>query len=269
MSKLKICEECGKTYTNKRKHHSEFHKKGPHKWTDDEKKRISESRKLFLKNNKDKHPWKYHSKFKSVPCEHLKQKLKNKNYKFFEEQGIKELNKNYSVDILFPQLKFIIEVNGNQHYDRKGNLFPYYQQRHNEIENCGYKILELPYIYCYDDLFFQKLCNLLDGMLCSKNDINFSEYVPYKPNDNSKKHQRNLHREKLIKEGRVSKNGKVSERFHNEDDWIKWKEQILTSGIDLTKYGWVGKVVEKTKLTKRQVRETARKFNLNVFSRKN
>ena len=106
-------------------------------------------------------------------------------------------------------------------------------------------------------------------MLCSKNDINFSEYVPYKPNDNSKKHQKNLRREKLIKEGRVSKKGKVSERFHNEDDWIKWKEQILTSGIDLTKYGWVGKVVEKTKLTKRQVRETARKFNLNVFSRKN
>ena len=47
MSKLKICEECGKTYTNKRKHHSEFHKKGPHKWTDDEKKEYLNQENFF------------------------------------------------------------------------------------------------------------------------------------------------------------------------------------------------------------------------------
>lgn len=35
---------------------------------------------------------------------------------------------------------------------------------------------------------------------------------------------------------------------------------ILNSGIDLTKYGWVGKVIEKTGLTKRIIENTVQRF---------
>lgn len=44
-----VCPICGEVHTNKRKHNLESHKKGPHKWTDEEKKHISE---MQLKNER-------------------------------------------------------------------------------------------------------------------------------------------------------------------------------------------------------------------------
>lgn len=55
--------------------------------------------------------------------------LKSKNYKFEEEARVVQ-DKNYSVDICFPNLMLIFEINGNQHYDLDSmQLKPYYQER--------------------------------------------------------------------------------------------------------------------------------------------
>lgn len=66
----------------------------------------------------------------------------------------------YSIDIAFPDLKLGIEVNGNQHYNKNGELKSYYQERHNIFESRGWKILEVHYSKCYkvninkfDDIF--------------------------------------------------------------------------------------------------------------------
>ncbi|MGN0967221.1 MAG: hypothetical protein ACI4OP_06570, partial [Candidatus Coprovivens sp.] len=65
------------------------------------KNKISKSRIKFLKENPDKHPWKRSTKFKSEPCEHLKQLLKDKSYTFEEEFTDARWNHCYSLDIAF------------------------------------------------------------------------------------------------------------------------------------------------------------------------
>ena len=48
-----------------------------------------------------------------------------------------------NIDIAFPDIKLGIEINGNQHYNSDGTLKDYYQERHNLIEEAGWKLLEV------------------------------------------------------------------------------------------------------------------------------
>lgn len=139
-----------------------------HKHTEEQRKYISEARKKFLQEHPDMHPWKKSSKFKSKPCEELKQWLRDNNIDFEEEVSVVP-GKNYSVDIAFPKAMLIVEVNGNQHYDlNKMELLPYYQKRHNEIEALGWEVLEVPYNQTYNEEFRTGLCRQLDAKLSSK-----------------------------------------------------------------------------------------------------
>ena len=62
----------------------------------------------------------------------------------------------FSIDIAFPDIKFGIEVNGNQHYNSDGTLKPYYKERHDLIEKSGWILLELHYSSCYIDDILEK-----------------------------------------------------------------------------------------------------------------
>jgi very-short-patch-repair endonuclease len=132
-----------------------------HKHSDETKKTISKKLKEFYDKNPDKHNWLVNRK-KSKPCEFLKNYLRNKNIYFVEE--LKPLNDYaYSIDIALPEYKIGIEVNGNQHY-KKGEqqltLDDYYQNRHNLIEDGGWKLIELHYKTVYDkniDLIIDKI----------------------------------------------------------------------------------------------------------------
>ena len=57
------------------------------------------------------------------------------------------------------------------------------------------------------------------------------------------------------------KSGKGNPNILSEEVWLERKNQILNCGIDLIKYGWVGKIVEKTGLTKRMIENTLKHFN--------
>jgi very-short-patch-repair endonuclease len=114
------------------------------------KNKISESRKKFLRENPEKHPWKKNKKFISEPCEYLKTILKENSIKFEEEYQPLE-NRYFSIDIAFPKEKIGIEINGNQHYNKNKTLKKYYQNRHNLIEAEGWKLLEFHYLEVYKD----------------------------------------------------------------------------------------------------------------------
>lgn len=109
---------------------------------------ISEKRKAWLSANPDKHPWKNNSKFKSPPCEKLKETLTSLGIVFVEEFTPIN-NRGFSIDIAFPDIKLGIEVNGNQHYNRDGTLKEYYQKRHDLIESNGWILIELHYTDCF------------------------------------------------------------------------------------------------------------------------
>ena len=117
---------------------------------------ISKKLKEFFKNNPDKHPWKNNVKFKSVPCEFLKEKLKQKNIPFQAEfQPLQE--RFFSIDIAFPKIKCGIEVNGNQHYNKDGSLKEYYQNRHRLITDEGWTLIQLHYKLCYNDKYIDEI----------------------------------------------------------------------------------------------------------------
>ena len=57
-----------------------------HTHTEETKKILSTKRKEWLNANPDKHVWKRHSKFKSVPCERLKEIIRSMGIEFVEEE---------------------------------------------------------------------------------------------------------------------------------------------------------------------------------------
>ena len=100
---LQTCTLCGSKTYNLRIHHSNEctkYVKGPHMWTEDEKKILSEKRKDFLRKNPEKHSWKTNKKFISEPCEFLKRSLKDNNINFIEEFSPLE-DRHFSLDIAF------------------------------------------------------------------------------------------------------------------------------------------------------------------------
>lgn len=124
--------------------------------TEEVKQMLSEKRKMWLKQNPDLHPWKRSDKFKSVPCEKLKEILRLEGFEF-EEEFSPMIDRHFSLDIAFPQSKCGIEVNGEQHYTRRKVLKRYYQERHDLIVSTGWKLLELHYTECYDQNVIERI----------------------------------------------------------------------------------------------------------------
>ena len=131
------------------------------KHTEEEKKRSSESRKEWLKNNPDKHPWKKNNKFKSEPCEKFKQILKDNNISYVEEFQPLFPERFFSVDIAFPNKKIAIEINGNQHYNADKTLKEYYQKRHDLLVTSGWTIYEYHYSIAYSDIKMKEIVKKL------------------------------------------------------------------------------------------------------------
>ena len=151
---------------------------GLNKLSENTKKLLSEKRKQFLRNNPDKHPWKLKNKFKSEPCENFKKILRENNFSFIEE-FTPNCERNYSIDIVFPEKMIGIEINGNQHYERNGKLKQYYQDRHDYIESLGWKLYEIHYSLCFDQEY---VLNLINQILAAENKVqfNYEEYVQQK-----------------------------------------------------------------------------------------
>lgn len=143
----------------------------PRKHSKETRDKLSNIRKDFLSKNPDKHPWKTNNKFKSEPCEVLKDFLRSKGFVFEEEYS--DFDKHYSIDIAFPKSKIAIEVNGNQHYNRDGSLKDYYQIRDNYFKNLGWTTIQVHYLKVYSDSFRNELLLRLQNMdledLCSEN----------------------------------------------------------------------------------------------------
>jgi hypothetical protein len=123
------------------------HKPRP-KLSSSQKLKLSEKRKEWLAANPDKHPWKKKSKFDSEPCQNLKAALTDAGVDYNAEFTPLS-DRFFSIDIAFPSLKLGIEVNGEQHYNRDGSLRSYYQERHDLIEESGWKLYEIHYSSCY------------------------------------------------------------------------------------------------------------------------
>lgn len=214
------------------------------------RKKVSEGRKKFLKENPELHPWKRKDKFKSKPCEVLKSYLSAKGLIFIEEwQPLEE--RFFSIDIAFPDIKLGIEVNGNQHYDREGKLNPYYQERHDLICAAGWTLIELHYVSCYN---IEQIGLILDV----KEQPDYSEYFRIKE-------------EKILAKSLCVKVSLPPGQKFKQDSNAKWepfKEIIIESGIDFSKFGWVGEVSKILGISSQKVNGWMKRYLPEVYEKK-
>lgn len=223
-----------------------------HKHTEETKKLLSEKRKEYLKNNKEKHPWKNNEKFISGPCERFKLFLKSLNISFVEE-FIPLDDRNFSIDIAFPDKKIGIEINGNQHYDKNGDLRDYYLERHRLIEASGWKLYEFHYLIAYKLDKFNSIKELDDILSFDKN-IDYREYEKLRVQRINQKREINRQKEKehrkLIEKNKKKRLEEIEER----------KRKVLESGIDFSHFGWVGKLSSLLEISNSQTRRWMIKY---------
>lgn len=142
----------------------------------EQRSKISNARKEWIKNNPEKFHSLSKSRNKSVPCERVKNWLREQSISFIEEyQPLLHLDRFFSIDIAFPDKKIGIEVNGNQHYNRDGTLADYYQKRHDLITAEGWILYELHYSTCFH---IDAISKLIPSILSSDKKIEF-DYMGY------------------------------------------------------------------------------------------
>lgn len=152
------------------KHSQGKYKKFNH--SDETKKKCSEKRKEYLKNNPEVvENWKRSNKNHSVPCEKWKEYLTKNNISFVAEyKPLLHKERYFAIDIAFPDKKIGIEINGGFHYDENKNLKPYYQNRHDLICAEGWFLFELPYVCSYNVEIIEKIITKINST------INLSEF---------------------------------------------------------------------------------------------
>lgn len=277
-----ICQYCGKEVGNKgclvrheqrcklnpnyiptNKQQERINKKlnkQPRKYDDAFKEKLSKARKKWLSENKDKHVWKRQTKFISVPCENVKQFLIENKISFVPEYS--PFNDfHYAIDIAFPNKKIGIEINGNQHYNKNGELSEYYQKRHDLFTERGWHLIEIHYSLCFDtsNSFFKKLLSF---------DIFNDDYTL-------------LNQEIILKNVKKQNEKKLKEIQQEQEREIKEKEQfnkrreilinaINALNIDYTKYGWNSKLYkyleENDKLFNKHILDMLRKYYPEFFN---
>jgi hypothetical protein len=141
------------------------------------KKKLSEGRKKWLKENPDKHPWRSHNKFKSKPCEKAKEFLRSLGISFIEEYDPQIEGRNFSIDIALPDKMIALEINGNQHYEKTGELKPYYKERELLLESKGWIVYEIHYSACFK---LEKWADFVNQLKNSpvKFEFDYFSYVP-------------------------------------------------------------------------------------------
>lgn len=112
------------------------------------KQKLSIARKKYLKTNQ--HNWsKYHNK-ESDPEKQFRMFVERNNFNI-KQYYIPKGERYFELDFADINNKIGFEINGNQHYDKNGNLLEYYQNRHNYFESNRWKILEIHYLLCYHE----------------------------------------------------------------------------------------------------------------------
>ena len=86
-------------------------------------------------------------------------------------------------------------------------------------------------------------------------------------NDSLRKHQEACFHKKEEKEQKSSGKRKSSWNKMSEAELSRRKELILNSGVDIMKFGWVEKMVKTTGLSKHQIEDCVRYFDIPFFKR--
>ena len=112
--------------------------------------------------------------------------------------------------------------------------------------------------------------NKLQEILACNKSTRFenTDISPYKRKNTKKSCCKQKDLELLKSNGQIDKLGRLNKSVTPEPVWLKYKELILCSGVDLNIFGWVTKVSEITGLTRKQIRRTVRRYKIPCLERR-
>ena len=253
------CKFCGKEVSNHKgalTSHQKYCINNPnriiyigHAVSEETKKKISESMKKAIKEGRASGWHKRKAGTKSYPEEWFEKVIQNE---FDDKDFVSELQVGkYRLDFAWIKKMRYIEIDGSQHSERKESD----KKKDDFCKELGWQCLRLDWSYIYN--------NPKEAIKIAKNFIDngkVSEIVWV-----NKKAQKKEELKNLRKQGRINSLGRATSSCLPPKIWEDRKNLILSSGIDLTKFGWLTKVMEVTKLTKRQVYLTIEKFDIPVY----
>lgn len=224
-----------------------------YKMTEEQRKRCSDVRKRTIAKNGGIW-WSSRSKCKRSYAEEwilkiLHNEVQDQN--FVEEY---HLNK-WFMDFAWPKKQIYIEIDGSQHEWPERKLKD--QQKDEYYRSIGWKVLRLPWRYCCNNTQ-EAIKNIIDFVDNAKS-VNIYWEDP--------KEKAQKERQELIKQGKVNSLGRACSCMLSFEEWEKRKNLILNCGVNLNKFGCLGELEKKTGLTRRQIKDTIEKFNIEYKKR--
>lgn len=212
--------------------------------------KLKKAREAGLVTKHHYHQWRAYHK-RSVPCEAFKEALRASGVNFVEEfQPLP--NRQFSIDVAFPDRRLGVEINGNQHYEEAGVLREYYQQRHDLIVESGWTILEVHFSIVYDSKRLEQLVlRLATGQ---EPDIDYSFYIkqPKQPKK-AKYGDRPTYFTALREQAKIAQRPRV--------------QMLIESGIDFSKFGWVNKAASLLGIREQRVSKWMKRFAPELYSK--
>lgn len=157
----------------------------------------------------------------------------------------------YALDFAWPEKKLCIEIDGKQHlYDEKQIARD--KEKDRLLKEDGWKELRLKWGYIVKNT--QEALKIITNFLNECGDTTIPIYKSQSEIWEEKRKENELNG--VLKD----KSGKFNKKKLSESQWLKRKEIILNSDIDLTKFGWKSEVERKTKLTRKEIVRTIEHF---------
>lgn len=213
--------------------------------TAESKIKISAATKKWMSENRDKLTWNVKKK-KSAPCDKFKDLLRAMDVKFIDEYS-PFTERQFAMDVAFPDRMVAVEINGNQHYNVDGALKPYYQERHDFIESKGWKLYEIHFSRVYADGMEAMVNQMLSG-----NEIKGEFDYDFWISQPRSKRERD----------RIKKLARQEEKKQKTEELIRL---VMSSDIDFSKFGWVNKTARLLNKQPHKVSEWMKTYMLDFY----
>ena len=258
------CQFCGKKFTTRSGNavHEKSCSKNPnrvdgatkgHKMTEEQRKRCSEARKRTIAKNGGIW-WSSRSKCKRSYAEEWILKIIQNEVQ--DQDFVEEYHLNrWFMDFAWPKKQIYIEVDGSQHEWPERKMMD--QQKDEYYKSIGWKVLRLPWRYCCSNA--QKAIKNIIDFVDNAKSVNIDWEDP--------KRKAQKERQKLIEQGKVNSLGRACSYMLSFEELEKRKNLILNCGVNLNKFGCLSELEKKTGLTRRQIKNTMEKFNIEYKKR--
>lgn len=253
----KTCPRCGEPYVNYKKHrkicaHRFLTKEELHTIHSNAMKKAyaSGNHKGWAYTRQNVNGMSYPEKwFKEVIENEFSDKKYEYNLPFYR----------WKLDFAWIDKRRCIEIDGSQHNEQKQKLSDI--EKDKMLHKDGWEVLRLDWDYVSN--------NTKEAIKIAKNFIEqgIISDIKWESLKTKKKRLHELEREKAINEGRITKDNKINKNGISIMEFEKRKQLILNCGVDVHKFGWVSKVTKATGLSKHQILDTVRHFNLDVYQR--